>query len=412
MSRCPDSELLRQLEAGELADEWADQVLPHLERCGACTQTVERFRQENLDARVLRRALQRERAEGLIPDPSGDAAEKSSDSRPDDAGQGDGREGRAWDIPDYERVRLCGEGAFGTVWAVRDRVGVHRALKVIDLARLRSAKARCRESTALEAYCRHVGPHPNLINVFHVGVRGNLLYYTMELADNHATRKAVRDEFPESYRPLTLERVMSRAPIHPDTAIEVVLRLLRGLTRLHAMGMAHRDIKPANIVFVERRPKLSDIGMITADTATPSNVGTPDYMPPDGRMDLTADTYAMGRILYELMVGRTGDDFPRLPRRVAERSEDWDTAEISKVLAKACASAAEDRFQHAERMREEIESCRLWSYDSLFAELDAADQPRGSSRRSPYTPIFVAAINALPWLLGLILTIVLVQKLL
>jgi serine/threonine protein kinase len=381
MSRCPDSELLRQLEAGELADEWADQVLPHLERCGACTQTVERFRQENLDARVLRRALQRERAEGLIPDPSGDAAEKSSDSRPDDAGQGDGREGRAWDIPDYERVRLCGEGAFGTVWAVRDRVGVHRALKVIDLARLRSAKARCRESTALEAYCRHVGPHPNLINVFHVGVRGNLLYYTMELADNHATRKAVRDEFPESYRPLTLERVMSRAPIHPDTAIEVVLRLLRGLTRLHAMGMAHRDI-------------------------------TPDYMPPDGRIDLTADTYAMGRILYELMVGRTGDDFPRLPRRVAERSEDWDTAAISNVLAKVCAPAAEDRFQHAERMREEIESCRLWSYDSLFAELDAADQPRGSSRRSPYTPIFVAAINALPWLLGLILTIVLVQKLL
>lgn len=402
MPRCPDIELLRRLEAGECDDEQAGRVLGHLEKCSSCAETVERIRREDLDGRVLRRALREEQGEGL-------ASELPANRNTSGADQG---EEQAWDIPDYQRVRLCGEGAFGTVWAVRNRVGVYRALKVIDLGRLHSTDARCRESTALEAYCRHVESHPNLISVFHVGVRGNLLYYTMELADDHATRRPVRDEFPESYRPLTLQRVMSVGPIAADTAVELVLRLLAGLSRLHAMGMAHRDIKPANIVFVDRQPKLSDIGMITAETATPSNVGTPDYMPPDGQMDLTADTYALGRILHELMVGRGRNGFPSLPAGVVNRSENWDLEKIQHLLAKACAPAAKDRFQHAVRMREAIEMCRLWSPDSLFAELDAVAKGSPARPRSRYTPIIVAAINALPWLLGLVLAIVLVQKLL
>ena len=66
-------------------------------------------------------------------------------------------------------------------------------------------------------------------------------------------------------------------------------------------------------IFVEHQPKLADIGMITANTASPSHVGTPDYMPPDGQMDLTADTYAIGGVLHKLMVGPRHSRFPRLP---------------------------------------------------------------------------------------------------
>jgi serine/threonine-protein kinase len=269
----------------------------------------------------------------------------------------------------------------------------------------------CRESTALEAYCRLVQRHPNLIQVFHVGVRGDLLYYTMELADDDVTRTQVRDPFPDSYRPLTLHRVLARGPVYVDTAIEVVLRLLRGLTRLHAVGLAHRDIKPANIVFVAQTPKLADIGMITQNTATPSQIGTPKYMPPDRQMDLTADTYAMARILYELSVGpKRRDKFPILSPHVARLSMKWDLEKLDRVLATAAAPAAQDRFPSATRMLEEIESCRVVSYNSLFAEIDAATDLQRPAPSSPYKPYLLAAINSLPWILALILALVLVKK--
>ena len=54
----------------------------------------------------------------------------------------------------FTLIDQVGTGAFGTVWAVRDRVGVFRALKVIDLRRLTEADLTCRELAALEIYCR------------------------------------------------------------------------------------------------------------------------------------------------------------------------------------------------------------------------------------------------------------------
>ena len=398
MSDCPTLERLKRLEAGELSDHEADVVLAHLPTCSRCAGTLERLRREDLDARVVRAALQ---DSTIYPDGA---------TSPDAYGAEHSEHG--WDIPDYERVQLCGEGAYGTVWAVRDRVGVHRALKIIDLERLRSLNTQCRESAALEVYCRHVQRHPNLIEIFHVGMQRDRLYYTMELADDDTSRKPVRDTFPKNYRALTLERVIEHGPIRVDTSVEVVLRLLRGLARLHVLGLAHRDVKPANVIFVQRQPKLADIGMITTNTAGPSLVGTPHYMPPDGRMDLTADTYAMGRTLYELMAGRAGAGFPRLPREVLDSSTGWDMDGVEAVLTKACSADATNRFQYARQMLEAVEACRQLPFDSLFADLGLIERAASQARRSPYAPIAIAAISALPWVLLLILTLVIAAKVL
>jgi len=398
MSGCPSIDRLHRLEAGELPDQEAEMLLVHLPTCAQCTQALERVRREDLDARIVRSAL----ADSTITpsDAAGSAATHEE------------RKPHVWDIPDYERVGFCGEGAFGTVWVVRDRVGVHRALKTIDLERLRSANARCRESAALEVYCQHVQRHPNLIEVFHVGMQGHLLYYTMELADDDISRRPVRDTIPKNYRPLTLQRVVEHGPIGVDTAVEVLLRLLRGLSRLHALGLAHRDVKPANVILVERQPKLADIGMITTDTTGPSQVGTPGYMPPDGRMDLTADTYAMGRVLHELLMGGESGDFPELPSRVLQATDVWDARGISAVLARAGAASAADRFQNANQMLEALEACRRLPFESLFADLGQIETAAAEQPRSPYVPIAVAAVNALPWVLLLILAMVVVAKVL
>jgi serine/threonine protein kinase len=396
MSDCPDARQLAALEAGALTDEAAERLVAHVEACGLCREMIERLRRSDLDGRILRKA-----AGGGAIDAVGGAPAAVATA---------GTSKRDWDIPDYDCLRLCGEGAFGTVWAVRDRVGTHRALKVIDMGRLAQQEVRCRELSALETFCRQVEPHHNLIRVYHVGIHGDKLYYTMDLADDHATRRPARDGLNDNYRPMTLARVMSGQPVPPDTAIEVVLRLLRGLAHLHRVGLSHRDIKPANVVFVERQPKLSDIGMITANMVSPSQVGTPEYMPPDGQMDATADTYALGRVLYELLAGIDLSQFPKLPEYVLGQSDAWDLAGIASVIERACAPRATDRFANADRMREALELHRLWSFDALFDARRGPRVPATPNSADPWAPVLVAALNVLPWLMGFVLLWVLLEK--
>jgi hypothetical protein len=393
MHDCPELVDLRALEAGSLADAHADVLLAHVAGCVHCRELLGRLQHADLDGRILRRAMRDASAE-----------ERSAASAPGGASK------ESWTIPDYTCEHLCGEGAFGTVWAVRDRVGVFRALKVIDLARVSSGDAKCRELAALEVYCRQVEPHPNLIRVHHVGMHGEKLYYTMDLADDDITRRPVRETLPERYRALTLRHVIHGQPISPEAAIEVVLRLLRGLARLHCVGLAHRDIKPANIVFVDRQPKLSDIGMITTAAGTPSHVGTPKYMPPDGCMDLTADTYALGRVLHELLAGPEAARFPQLPAFVHDSAAGWDTRQVEAVIRRACGEKAGARFATADRMREELEGCREWSYDALFNYGEKRPAKREGLAVHSLVPLGVAALNALPWVLGFVLVLVLIWR--
>ncbi|HNO77518.1 MAG TPA: serine/threonine-protein kinase [Phycisphaerae bacterium] len=382
--QCPDRALLRQYEAGELADAETDVLDGHVRRCAICGKSLEEFRSGDLTSRLIRSAVSEQSTDSALDDSqsglSGDSAELSN-----------------WQIADYERVRLSGEGAFGTVWAVRDRVGLYRALKVLNLSRLRSANVRCRESTALEAYCRNVPKHPNLVEIFHVGMQGESLYYTMDLADDDHTGRCARMQLPENYRPMTLQSVMRRGEIiSADTAIEIVIRLLRGLERLHIVDLVHRDIKPANVIFVERNPKLADIGMITTESASASVVGTPEYMPPDSRMDPTADVYAMGRILFELLAGKDARGFPILPQHVHLATDNWQTTDIARVIAKAGARDGNDRYHSASEMLDALESCRELP---LFAQLSKSRSTE-ASRPTRRTPVLIALINAIPWTVG------------
>ncbi len=394
---CSDRALLRRYEAGELADTETDILDEHVMACPACEALLEEFRSTDLTSRLIRSAVGEQSFE--------DATEKGSPLSADEVSTV-----AEWQIADYERVRLSGEGAFGTVWAVRDRVGLYRALKVLNLSRLRAANVRCRESTALEAYCRNVSKHWNLVEIFHVGMLGQSLYYTMDLADDDRTGRATRMKLPAQYRPMTLQSVMRREVISADTAIEIVIRLLRGLEKLHAVGLVHRDIKPANVIFVERNPKLADIGMITTETASASVVGTPEYMPPDACMDPTADVYAMGRILFELLAGKEANRFPELSPHVHISTDNWMMTEVARVIAKAGAKKAEDRYTTASGMLKALESCR--ELPLLVQLSNSTPDPTPQKTNHPMMPIAIALMKAIPWTAGVVLAYKLICRLL
>ena len=281
-------------------------------------------------------------------------------------------------IADYDLIRTCGQGSFGVVWIVRDRAGAFRAMKVVEFGRLIGDVIPKREIQALEHYCRNVPDHPNLAQIYHIGRNERWLYYTMELADDLQTGRTVRKNLPTDYEPMTLLDVLRRGRLSVDTAVEIALRLLSGVSCLHRAGLVHRDVKPANIIFVNREVKLTDFSLVSVHQSQMSKAGTPRYMPPDERMDATADTYALGKILYELISGGTLAGFPGLPREEQISSSKVDLAKLDAFLDTSCASSAEQRFATAADMRVALLDCRYPLHDSLLLEL-ADDEVSGDS---------------------------------
>jgi serine/threonine protein kinase len=281
-------------------------------------------------------------------------------------------------------------------------VGVYRALKLIDLDRLRRLGVVCREKSALEAYCQRVPHDPHLITIYHVGMIGDLLYYIMDLADDYTTRGPVRDLFPARYRPLTLDIVLRERALGVDVSIEIARRLLMGLSRLHDLNLIHRDVKPSNIVFVDHRPKLADIGIVTTVTKASEKIGTRNYMPPDKVMDMTADTYALGKVLFQMLAGRKSPDFPVPPPNRQWEQSRWSRDLVCRVIARACADTAAERYASATAMLNDLEQCVEMTVESLFDDLEVADvqTPRGTAHEA--IELGYAFLRTLPWIFGII----------
>lgn len=407
---CPPKATLLRYERGLLEESEGAALDRHVAKCNDCLASLVKLREGDEDRRMLRTALGGSGTAAAIKTPTGAnppprPSIKSVPVTPieGDASDDPAEDATTWIIPDYERVALCGEGSYGSVWAVRDRVGVYRALKLIDLDRLERAGITCYELSALETYCRKVTRHPYLITVYHVGAAGRWLYYTMELADDQDTPGAVKDPFPEGYRPLTLATIIKGGRLKIDVAVEIALRLLRGLAKLHELDLLHRDVKPSNIVFVNRQPKLADIGILTTDQATAKVIGTPKYMPPDRTIDKTGDVFAMGIILREMI-----ESVPATPvDQVAEPTR-WDLEKIDTVIGRACASRSADRYQSASAMLEELEASRF--VGTLMLEELAG--PIQTTIRKPTVAIQLAFafIHRIPWIMGGIIVLYLISR--
>ncbi|CAL9341310.1 Serine_threonine-protein kinase PknD [Streptomyces sp. enrichment culture] len=148
--------------------------------------------------------------------------------------------------------------------------------------------------------------HPNLTLLIDGGVDeapggSGLPYLAMELLDGHPLADLI-DEEPQ-------------LPISWAAAIGA--QIAAGLTAAHTAGVVHRDLKPANVMLTgDGTVKILDFGMgsIVDDpdqtrlTSTGVSVGTARYMAPEQfraeRVSAPADLYALGCILYELLIGR------------------------------------------------------------------------------------------------------------
>jgi tetratricopeptide (TPR) repeat protein len=193
----------------------------------------------------------------------------------------------------YRMISRIGRGGMGDVWRAEDLVlQTPVALKLID-ARSEQARERILNEVRL---ARQI-THPAVCRVFDVGEGDNgLAFYSMELV--HGEDLAA------------LLRRVGRLP--SPKVIDIARQLCAGLAAAHDQGVLHRDLKPANILIDDQGVvRISDFGIaIPRDSAGQHKLtGTPGYMAPEQMTEGTklserTDVYALGLVLYELLVGK------------------------------------------------------------------------------------------------------------
>ena len=184
----------------------------------------------------------------------------------------------------------------GTVYRARDPV-LDRpvALKTISAELAANPEFLGRFHREARAAARLT--HPNIVTIYELGDVSGTPYIAMELLEG-----------------LDLVEAMSPADRLPvDDKLRIMVEVCRGLDYAHKRGVIHRDVKPANVrLLADGTVKLLDFGIarLGESTLTQTGIllGTPSYLAPEvvsgGRVDLRADMWAVGIILYELLSGQ------------------------------------------------------------------------------------------------------------
>jgi len=106
--------------------------------------------------------------------------------------------------------------------------------------------------------------------------------------------------------------IQQRGKISEDDARFYFVEIFLALEDIHKLNIASRDLKPSNILLTKTgHIKLCDFGLckiLKKDQKTYSFCGTLDYNPPEvflkSGTDVSADYWALGCILYELLSGQ------------------------------------------------------------------------------------------------------------
>jgi len=264
-------------------------------------------------------------------------------------------------IPEHELLSPIAAGAYGQVWLASNRLGIHRAVKIVHRASFDHDRPFEREFAGIKAFEPISRSHEGLVDLLQVGRddSAGYFYYVMELADDinaeFRVQSAERQDFG-AYMPQTLaSEVKRRGRLPLDECIRIGVALAEALAYLHSQGLVHRDIKPSNIIFVGGVPKLADVGLVSAVADARSFVGTEGFIPPEGPGTPQGDVYSLGIVLYVLSTGKSHQDFPEPPDDLSAQENHAQWLELDAVIHKACQARVSDRYQSVEEMRGELE---------------------------------------------------------
>lgn len=235
----------------------------------------------------------------------------------------------------YKLLDLIGTGQMAGIFKATHTLGHVVAIKVVPASKSRDPLllARFQREGRMAVRLKH----PNVVRTYHLGRAGGRHYLVMEHLEGE-----------------TLENVLKRRGKLPFAeGVRLVHQALQGLQHIHEQKLVHRDLKPANLMLVPLPPpsapdntlhatlKILDIGLgrelfdeseasgedamrLTTDGMI---LGTSDYMAPEQardshHVDVRADIYSLGCVLYHLLAGQSpfagSDPIQQLIRHASE----------------------------------------------------------------------------------------------
>jgi serine/threonine protein kinase len=214
---------------------------------------------------------------------------------------GHGAEPEAVEVPlrvgSVKLRNLLGEGAGGAVFAGYDEA-LNRKVAVKVLHRRRGAT----HAAAMVELAKGVRStarikHPNIVTIHAVERANELPVIVMEYVDGISLR----------------ELLLRSGALELSLAMYVTRSVVSAVAALHEIGVIHRDLKPANVLFDRAgEARVCDFGLACEfDAAAYKGQaeevgGSPLYMAPemfDGHVSPQSDVYALGVILFEVLVG-------------------------------------------------------------------------------------------------------------
>ncbi len=287
----------------------------------------------------------------------------------------------------YRVERELGQGGMAVVYLGYDLRHDRRvALKVLraELAAILGAERFLKEIKTTANL-----QHPHILPLHDSGEVEGLVYYVMPYVEGESLR----------------DRLLREKQLPIDETVRIATEVASALDYAHRHGVVHRDIKPENILLHEGRAVVADFGIALAAsrtdgatrlTETGLSLGTPAYMAPEqamGERDVTgkADVYALGCVVYEMLVGQPPFNGPTAQAIIAQVLTDEPRGltvqrhtvapHIEAAVFRALEKLPADRFASAQEFA-----------DALHADATA---PAGAAR--PARRGFPGRARRAPW---------------
>ncbi len=263
----------------------------------------------------------------------------------------------------YKYVDKIGSGGMGVVHKVVDlKTNQEVAMKILREGL--SSSGRAIDRFFREARIAATLHHKNIVNIFDYNISNNYgqSYIAMEYVDGPSLREVIDQKFSSNFE-IDNDDILQ--------ALDWLSQLCDALDATHMKGIIHRDIKPDNIMINSQNVvKITDFGIVHIEEATftPTGalIGTPRYMSPEqvhgGRIDSRSDIYAVGIILYELLVGSppfiSGDIsyqqvnvLPTPPIEICTTIPE----SVNEIIMKCLEKNPTDRFQSALETKKKVD---------------------------------------------------------
>jgi len=268
----------------------------------------------------------------------------------------------------YRLLKVIHAGQSGQLWQAYDD-GRQRMIAIKAVAAKAAKDSQVVGSLRQELKVGLEIKHPRVIEIYKFDIDRGIPFLAMEWFPSPNLKRRVRTKEDR-------EKLIPSIPKIVDQAAE-------GLGWMHSKGWVHRDVKPENfLVNDEGEVKLIDFGLAVRPSGwlakilpiKPKRQGTPSYMSPEqircGVLDVRADVYSFGCVLYELVAGAppfTGstqeDLFGKHLKSAPPPLEAADgnvTADFANLVRRCLSKDAAGRPASARQVLEEFRKMRMY----------------------------------------------------